>query len=78
MATLLPLRLAASLSGELAATRMAVPKASERLTAKALTRLPAASEKSSGASPMGPKSTASAFKASASGAAAGNSAHLMS
>ena len=44
----------------------------------AFTRVPAASAKISGASPIGPESTALAFSASASGAAAGNSDHWMS
>ena len=39
---------------------------------------PAASAKISGASPIGPESTAPALSASASGAAAGNSDHWMS
>jgi hypothetical protein len=78
VAMLLPLRSAAVLSGESGRTSTAVPYESERFAPMALTRVPAASAKISGASPMGPESTAAAFSASASGAAAGNSDHWMS
>jgi hypothetical protein len=73
VATLRPFRSAAVFNGESGRTSTAVPYGSERLAAKALTGVPAASANSSGASPMVPRSMARALSASASGAAAGNS-----
>ncbi|MET3555143.1 hypothetical protein ABIC50_005077 [Burkholderia sp. 567] len=74
----LPFRSAVPFSVASGRTSTAVPYGSERFAAITLMRAPDASAKITGASPIGPQSTAPAFSASASGAAAGNSVHAMS
>ena len=74
----LPFRSAAPFSVASGCTSTAVPYGSERFAPITLMRAPDASAKITGASPIGPQSTAAAFSASASGAAAGNSVHAMS
>ena len=74
----LPFKSAALFNALPGETSTAVPAGLLLSTAMALTGAPLASANSSGASPIIPASTAPALSASASGAAAGNSAHLIS